>query len=188
MSRFKTHTIDSAPEGGKKILESVRDAYGFVPNLMATMVEAPAAAKAYTTLGKIFADTSFSPTEQQVILLTVSRENGCEYCVAAHSTIAGKHEVDEAVVEAIREGKTIPDERLEALRKLVIAVHEKRGWLDDSDLDAFTDAGYGPQQVLEVILGVAFKTLSNYTNHVAGTKLDDAFADQAWKAPRRRAA
>lgn len=188
MSRFKTHTIESASDQGKEVLKGVKDAYGFIPNLMATMVEAPATAKAYATLGKIFEETSFSPTEQQVVLLTTSRVNGCEYCVAAHTTIAGMHKVDDAVVEAIRENKPIDDEKLEALRQLVIKVHEKRGWLDDADVDAFTQAGYGPQQVLEVVLGVAFKTISNYTNHIAGTELDDAFSKNAWQAPKREAA
>lgn len=188
MSRFQTHTIDSAPEKGKEVLKGVKEAYGFVPNLMATMVEAPATAKAYATLGKIFDETSFSATERQVVLLTTSRVNGCEYCVAAHSTIAGMHKVDESIVEAIRDDKPIADDKLEALRQLVIRVHEKRGWLDDGDIDAFAEAGYGPQQVLEVILGVAFKTISNYTNHVAGTALDDAFSQNAWNAPKRQAA
>ena len=188
MSRFKTHTIESAPDKGKEVLKGVKEAYGFVPNLMATMVEAPAAAKAYATLGKIFEETSFSPTEQQVVLLTISRANGCEYCVAAHTTIAGMHKVDDAIVRSIRDGKPIDDDKLEALRQLVLKVYEKRGWLSEGDVDEFTAAGYGPQQVLEVVLGVAFKTLSNYTNHVAGTELDEAFRDQAWKAPDRQAA
>ncbi len=188
MSRFKTHTKDTAPQGGGEILENVEKAYGFVPNLMAKMVAAPAAANAYTTLGKIFEGTSFSPTERQVVLLTISRANGCEYCVAAHSTIAGMQQVDDAIVEAIRADRPLADAKLEALRQITLKMHEKRGWLDEQDIDAFVAAGYGPQQVLEVVLGVAFKTLSNYTNHVAGTELDEAIADKAWKKASQAAA
>lgn len=55
-----------------------------------------------------------------------------------------------------------------------------RGWPSDEDIRAFTNAGYGERQILEVILGIGFKTLSNYTNHVAGTPLDTAFAKAAW--------
>lgn len=188
MSRFKTHTLESAPEAGRDTLKTVKDAYGFIPNLIANMVESPAAAKAYVTLGGIFEETSFSPTEQQVVLLTISRLNDCEYCVSAHSAIAGMQDVDAAVVDAIRDDKPIDDKKLEALRQLVTALHEKRGWLDDGDIDAFVEAGYGPQQVLEAVLGVTFKTLSNYTNHITGTKLDKAFSDTAWKAPAKAVA
>jgi AhpD family alkylhydroperoxidase len=62
------------------------------------MAEAPALVTAYTTLSRIFEETSFSPAERQVVLLTVSYENGCEYCVAAHSVIAGMKKLPADVV------------------------------------------------------------------------------------------
>lgn len=188
MSDWKIHTVETAPEGGREVLEGVNKAYGFVPNMIATMVESPQAAKAYTTLSEIFGETSLSPTEQQVVALTTSRTNGCEYCMAAHTTIAGMQKVDDEVVKSIREDQPIADEKLEALRTLTKKLHDKRGWLDEADITAFTDAGYGRQQVLEVIVGLAMKTLSNYTNHIAGTELDDAFADNRWSSPDKAAA
>lgn len=188
MSRFTTHTLETAPAEGRETLQAVNKAYGFIPNLIANMVESPAAAKAYTTLTGIFEETSFSPTEQQVVQLTISRLNGCEYCVAAHSTIAGMQNVDEDIVAAIRDDKPIADDKLEALRQLVQKLDKKRGWLDDNDIEAFEKAGYTKEQVLDVVLGVAMKTISNYTNHITGTELDDAFKKTAWSAPDKAVA
>lgn len=177
---YPVHTLETAPEAARDTLAGAKKAYGFVPNLLGVMAAAPALVKAYTTLSRIFDETSFSPAERQVVLLTVSLENGCEYCVAAHSVIAGMQKVPGDVVEAIRNDRPIADPKLEALRRFSAAVVEMRGWPSEGDTKAFLNAGYAKAQVLEVILGVGMKTLSNYTNHVAETPLDAAFAHAAW--------
>lgn len=177
---FQVHTPDSAPEGAQDILNGAKQKYGFVPNLLGVMSEAPALTKAYATLGGIFDETSFSPSERQVVLLTVSHDNGCEYCVAAHSVIAGMQKVPDEVISAIRDDSPLPDEKLEALRQFTSKVVTSQGWPEEADVKAFLDAGYGKQQILEVVLGIGFKILSNYTNHIADTPLDEAFSQQAW--------
>ena len=177
---YTVHTVDTAPEAAKEILAGAKNAFGFLPNLLGVMATAPALVKAYVTLSRIFEETSFDATERQVVLLAANYENDCEYCIAAHSVIAGMQKVPDAVIQAIRDNRAIPDAKLEALRRFTAAVVASRGWPSDADIQAFTSAGYGERQILEVILGIGFKTLSNYTNHVAGTPLDAAFAKAAW--------
>ncbi|MGF1624018.1 MAG: carboxymuconolactone decarboxylase family protein [Alphaproteobacteria bacterium] len=178
--RYPIHTAETAAGTAKDFLSGAQKFYGFVPNLLGTMAEAPALLKAYVTLSRIFEESSFNATERQVVLLTVSYENGCEYCIAAHSVISDMQGVPSAVVMAIREGRLIPDKQLEALRRFTAAVVSSRGWPTEEEVNAFVAAGYGKQQVLEVVLGVGIKTLSNYTNHIAETPLDAAFAKAAW--------
>lgn len=177
---YTVHTVETAPEAAKETLAGAKNAFGFVPNLLGVMATAPALVKAYVTLSRIFEETSFDATERQTVLLAASHENNCEYCIAAHSVIAGMQKVPDAVIQAIRDNRPIPDAKLEALRRFTVAVVNTRGWPSDEDVRAFTNAGYGERQILEVILGIGFKTLSNYTNHVAGTPLDTAFAKAAW--------
>lgn len=177
---YTIHTADTAPEGSKEILEATKKAYGFVPNLLGTMATAPALLKAYTTLSGIFDESSLNAAERQVVLLAVSTENQCEYCVAAHSVIAAMQSVPADVVGAIRDGRPVATPKLEALRRFATAVVASRGWPSDEETAAFLNAGYGQQQVLEVVLGVGFKTLSNYTNHIASTPLDANFRSAAW--------
>lgn len=177
---YTVHTPETAPEAARETIAGAKKAFGFVPNLLGVMAEAPALVKAYTTMSRIFEETSFSPAERQVVLLTVSYENGCEYCVAAHSVIAGMQKVPGDVVAAVRDGKPIADPKLDALRRFTAAVVEMRGWPSEDDTKAFLNAGYAKAQVLEVILGVGMKILSNYTNHVAETPLDPAFANAVW--------
>lgn len=178
--KFTTHTPATAPEAARETLAGAQKAFGFVPNLLAVMSEAPALVKAYTTLARIFDESSLTPSERQTVLLTVSYENNCEYCVAAHSVIAGMQKVPPEVVDAIRRGVAIADPKLEALRRFVAAIVNSRGWPSQQDIEAFVAAGYGRQQILEVVLGIGFKTLSNYTNHISETPLDAAFAPATW--------
>lgn len=177
---YAIHTVATAPEAARETLAAAGKAYGFVPNLLAVMAEAPALLKAYTIVVGLFDQTSLSASERQVVLLTASYENRCEYCVAAHSVIAGMQKVPQAVVSAIRDGRLIPDAKLEALRAFTAAVVNSRGLPSDADTAAFLAAGYSRTQILEVVLGVGVKTLSNYTNHAADTPLDQAFAPAAW--------
>lgn len=177
---YPVHTIETAPEAARETLAAAKNAFGFVPNLLAVMADAPALVKGYTTLSRIFDETSFSAAERQVVLLTVSYENACTYCVAAHSVIAGMQQVPADVVHAIRTNRPIADGRLEALRRYTSSVVTNRGWPAETNTAAFEAAGYTRQQALEVVLGVGLKTLTNYMNHVAQTPLDQAFAKAEW--------
>jgi uncharacterized peroxidase-related enzyme len=186
MARFPIHTADTAPEAARPILAGTRAGWGFVPNLHAKLAAAPVALQAYGQLFELFGQTSFSPAEQQVAYLTVSAIHECEYCVSGHTVLAGKAGLDAATTEALREGRTLPDARLQALRAFAAALVLERGRVQPGELEAFLAAGYTEAQVLELLVAIAAKTISNYANHVAGTPLDAFMAKTAWVAPSRR--
>ncbi|MEM6512822.1 MAG: carboxymuconolactone decarboxylase family protein [Pseudomonadota bacterium] len=180
MSNFVIYDKDNAPEGSAELLADVTRAYGFTPNLLGKMAESPATLQGYLSLGKILESSTLTSTEQQVVLLAVSRFNECHYCLAAHTTIADLQKVSRDVVDAIRNDQPIADERLEALRRFATTVTEKRGWTSDEDLTAFYAAGFNRANVLEVVLATSLKTISNYVNHIVDTPVDAAFSANAW--------
>ncbi len=188
MSQFTTHTTESAPEGAKPFLQGAKDAYSFVPNLLGTMATSPALLEGYMTLAGIFDKTELSETERQIILMTNNRLNGCTYCMAAHTTLSQMAKVPADVIEALRNDTPIADSKLEALRTFAAIVNEKRGWPEAGEIEAFIAAGYSNQTVLDVILGTSLKVMSNYTNHIAHTSLDDAFVPNTWTDPAKKAA
>ncbi|MGD8309856.1 MAG: carboxymuconolactone decarboxylase family protein, partial [Chromatiales bacterium] len=157
-------------------------------NLFAVMAEAPGLLDAYLKVNEVFANTSLDPREQTVVLITVSRMNGCRYCMAAHSAGADMTEVPAPLTDALRGGEPLDDPRLEALRRLTAEVVERRGWPEEDEVERFLAAGYGRRQLLEVLVGVGLKTLSSYTNHIAGTQLDPPLASRAWSPDRSRTA
>jgi AhpD family alkylhydroperoxidase len=130
----------------------------------------------------IFESSSLSDAEKQTVLLSASFVNKCEYCVAAHTLIAGMKSVPAEIIEALRAGTTLPDPKLDALAVLTRSVVETRGWPTEAAKEAFFAAGYGTREYLEVIVGVTVKTLSNYVNHAADTPLDTAFETAKWAA------
>ena len=183
MTHFKIHTQETAPAASKPVLDKAQKAYGFVPGLLGVLAEAPKALETYQVLGTLFTETSLTTTEQHVVWLTINYENDCGYCVPAHTGLAKLDAVPDDVIKALRNGTPIADSRLEVLRTFTVQIVQKRGWLTDDDVQAFLDADYTQQQILEVILGMAHKVLSNYTNHVVKTPVDAVFKKFAWKKP-----
>jgi uncharacterized peroxidase-related enzyme len=182
MTDFTVHTPDTAPDDSKPLLSEARGVFGFVPNLMGELAESPAALGAYLSLNELFGDkSSLSAQEQQVVLLAVSFYNECSYCMAAHTGGARQSGLSAEAVAALRRGDAPDDPKLGALHRFTTAVVAERGWVDDAEVGAFLDAGYDRRQLLEVLVGVAMKTLSNYTNHIAGTPLDEALQPLAWE-------
>ena len=189
MSTFKLHTLASAPAGALPILEAANKGLGFIPNFYAQLAEAPPALQAYKQIGALLEQSSLPPEEQQVVLITVSVANHCEYCVAAHSFLARNMvKVPADVISALRDGLPLTNAKLNALALFTRAVVQKRGQLAGTQvLRQFFAAGYTPQHALEVVLGIAMKTLSNYANNLIDTPLDGAFAGEAWEATREEA-
>ncbi len=176
-------TLDTADDKARPLLEGANEKMGFVPNMYAGMAKAPGVLSTYLHGYELFRnDSGFAPPEQEVVFLTISRLNGCGYCMSAHSMLADKVSgVPAEVLEAIREGRPIPDARLAALAEFTRVMFESRGMPRQADVEAFLAAGFEEQQVLQVVLALAVKTLSNYANHVNHPEVDAAFADHAWQ-------
>jgi uncharacterized peroxidase-related enzyme len=173
--RFPIYTADTSSEQARPILEGIARKYGFVPNVLGEMAEAPSVLQAYVTLGTLFDSGTLDPTERQVVALAASRENGCSYCVAAHSAAASMGRVPAGVVSSLRDDRPIADERLEALRRFTTILMARKGWVPEAEFEAFLDAGFTRAQAMEVALGVVMKSLSNLVNHLADTPVDEAF-------------
>ncbi|AUC76857.1 MULTISPECIES: carboxymuconolactone decarboxylase family protein [unclassified Olleya] len=181
MTTLKIHNIASAPEQAKPLLEGSQKAYGMIPGLHGVLAGAPQLLDAYQKLHELFTQTSFNEEELTVVWQAINVEHGCHYCVPAHTGIAKMMKVDDAITEALRNEAPLENPKLEALRTMTLTIVRNRGNVTQDDLTTFYAAGYGEQQVLEIILGLSQKVISNYTNHIANTPVDDAFKAFAWK-------
>jgi len=174
-------TASSANESQKPLLDQALKQVGFVPNMYANMVNVPAVLSTYLHgYGLFRKESGLAPAEQEVVFLAISMANGCDYCAAAHSMIADKvSNVPTAVLQAIRARQPIADTRLSALHTLATELVSTQGRPNLETVQAFLQAGFQEQHILWVILAVAVKTLSNFSNHAFGTVLDDRFAAHA---------
>ena len=181
MSYLKTLTpvAHATAEGQQKqLLDGALKQLGFIPNMYANMVNAPAVLNTYLHgYGLFRGESGFTPAEQEVVFLAVSQANGCTYCAAAHSMIADKVSgVPAPVLSAIRQGQPIPDAKLAALYALTQEMVRTNGRPDQDKVAAFLDAGYQEKYILYIVLAIAVKVLSNFSNHAFGTELDARFA------------
>jgi uncharacterized peroxidase-related enzyme len=172
-------TDDAVPEASKTILGGVKKKFGFVPNLMTAFSPSPAVLEAYIMIADLASKTSFTRKEQQAAALIISQNFDCRYCLAAHGTLGKSAGLSKETIVALQTRADLNDERLEALRTLLLSLVESKGHPDPEAVRAFRQAGFTDTQIVEAVLLVTWKTLSNYTNHLHDTQIDDAFAPDA---------
>jgi len=177
--------LDDAGPEALEVLQKAQKQVGFIPNMYALMVNSPGLLETYLDGYARFREHSgFTPAEQEVVFLTISRENSCDYCMAAHSMIADTmSKVPSEITEAIRDDTAILDVRMAALHHFTRHLFNSRGRPDPAEAEAFQGAGYSEAQILEIVLAIAVKTLSNYSNHLFHTPVDEMFAGRIWTAP-----
>lgn len=170
--------LENANDQQKEILEKAKKANGMIPNMYKNMVNLPGLQETYDKGYHSFRkESGFTPAEQEVVLLTISLENSCHYCTAAHSYLAENvSDTPKEVIEAIRQGKEIQNKKLAALNKFTKIMNESRGNPSPEEAQDFLNAGYSEKQILAIILAQATKTISNYSNHIFHTEIDEAFS------------
>lgn len=175
--------IDTADARARVLLEGAQKQMGAIPNMYANMANFSAMFEIYSSgYGLFRAEGGFTPAEQEVVFLTISKENTCAYCLAAHSVVADmKSKVPVGVTDAIRNGTEIPDDTLKALSLFTAVMVNKKGRPSVADVAAFLSAGFTEQHILSIILAIAVKTISNYSNHIFHTPVDPMFKSREWK-------
>ncbi len=180
MTEFTLHTQESAPEAAKPLLDNSMKSFGMIPNLHAVMAEAPPLLEGYQALHNLAQQTSFNAEELTVVWQTINVEHACHYCVPAHTGIAHSMKVNSEIIDALRNETPLPT-KLEALRNVTLAIVRERGVVGEDVLNGFFAAGYQQKNVLEVILVLSQKVMSNYVNHIANTPVDAPFKGFAWE-------
>ena len=174
------HPVEHVSAQGKQkeILDLALKQVGFIPNMYANMANAPGVLSTYLHgYGLFRSESGLKPAEQEVVFLAVSQVNGCKYCTAAHSMIAEKMSgVPADVLKAIRTQTAIPDARLAALYATTVAMVKSHGQPSTEIVKTFLEAGYKEADLMYIVLAIAVKTLSNFSNHLFATPIDERFA------------
>jgi AhpD family alkylhydroperoxidase len=180
MQSFPIQTLESAPEQSKPALQNLQAAFGMIPNIAGAIATSPVLINSLVGLFQRVHGGSFTEAQIQTILLTNAVTNACSWAVAFHTALALKEGLDQADVDAIREGRAPRVRQHAALSTLARTLIEKRGHLDDKDVDKFIDAGFGKDLLLEVIAVVAASTITNYTGSVTKPPVEVPFQAYTW--------
>lgn len=167
----------SSPSATQDVQEAARETLGFLPNLIQELSEHnPAAAKLYLATTDVIEQGDLTDAEREAVFLAVSRYNDCHYCTSLHGKMAHAAGLSRETVNIINSGG-LPsdDDRLRALVQATRLLLDKRGWLDEDDLDSLRKKGVDRTDLLEINAIIGVKTFSNYVNHVAQTDIDPQF-------------
>lgn len=170
MSTLAVPTKDQVSENNQAIFANLEKSLGFVPNLYATFAYSDTALQDYLALQN--RKSSLKAKEREVINLVVSQVNECSYCLAAH-TVLGKMNgfSDEQILE-IRGGSATFDAKLDALAKFVQDTTINRGKPNPASTEAFLAAGYTNANLVDALVVIGDKIISNYLHGVGQFAVD----------------
>jgi len=173
MSRIPTPTtLHDAPAASRPLLQAVEKQLGVVPNLFRMVANSPAALEGYLNLSGALAKGKLAAPTRERVALAVAEVNRCGYCLSAHAYLAKNLAgLDDAEIAANRTGRS-QDAKADAAVRFAVDVTRERGAVGDADLAAVRAAGYGDDEIIEIVLHVALNTWTNYINLVAQTEID----------------
>ncbi len=170
MSTFNVLKREEVSSGNQAIFDNLEKAVGFVPNLFATYAHSENALANYLNLSN--AKTSLKAKEKEVVNLAVSEVNSCKYCLSAHTAISKMNGFTDEQVLELRAGRASFDNKLDALARLAKNITENRGVTDAAVLDNFFTAGWTKENLIDTIVLVGDKTISNYINNTTEIPID----------------
>ncbi len=170
MITFNVPKKEDVSEQNRALFNQLEKALGFVPNLYATYAYSDHALGNYLTLNQ--AKSSLSNKEKEVVNLAVSQVNECRYCLAAHTAIGKMNGFTEAETLELRAGKASFDARLNALAALSRNLVQNRGAADQELLEAFFNEGWTEENLVDTIVLVGDKTISNYLHRATQIPVD----------------
>jgi uncharacterized peroxidase-related enzyme len=172
MQRLTALNPETTTGESKELFNAIQSKLGMVPNMMRTMGNSPAALNGYLALNAALSKSSIGAKLGELLALTIANANSCEYCNAAHSFIGEKlvHVDIDAITDA-REGKSA-DARIQAALDFARTIIEKRGLVNDADVNTLKNAGYTDAGIAEIIAHVGLNVLTNYFNNAANVIVD----------------
>lgn len=172
MTRLTALNPEEVTGKTKDLFNAVQAKLGVVPNMMRTMGNSPAVLEGYLGLSGALSHGKLSAKTGELIALSVSEENSCDYCVAAHTFIGEKLlKADPAILHDARTGNST-DAKTEAILQFAKTLISKNGLVNDQDVSAVKNAGVSDAELAETVAHVALNVLTNYFNNTANTEID----------------
>lgn len=171
MARLKQVSPDTAQGDLKNVFESIKKRMGTVPNVFQYMANSPSLLKGFFALAELANATQLSPRMRQLILLTVSQNNNCQYCLSAHSYISKNLGLEEKEILEARKAQS-KEPKTHALLQFCKKFVEKKGFIDDNDINHLKSQGISDAEIGDALLVIILGIYTNYFNHLNNTPID----------------
>ena len=171
MERITAINPQTAEGRAKELLDAVKAKLGIVPNMTRAMAVSPSVLEAYLGFSGALRSGVLAARVREQLALDVGEANHCDSCVSAHSALGKRAGLTDQDILDSRRG-TSTDPKADVLLRFARTVVEKRGVVEEADIAAVREAGYGDAEIAEVVAHVALNIFTNYFNNVAGTTID----------------
>ena len=171
MSRLPIIQTEVADREARDLLEAVRAKLKITPNMTRVMANSPAVLEGYLAFSGALARGSLAPKLREQIALAVGEQNGCQYCVSAHTAIGKLTGLAEEEIEEAREGRahSAKDQAALEFTRVLIAHH---GRVPEADFERIRQAGFGAGEIAEIIAHTALNIFTNYFNMATDVDVD----------------
>jgi len=173
---FTVPTREEVSSNNQAIFDSLHKMIGFVPNLYAYYAKSETALADYLALQN--RKSTLNGKQREIINLVTSEINGCRYCQSAHSVFGKFSGLTEEQILEIRKGSASFDAKLDALVQFTAAVVVNRGKVSIDAKEAFLNAGYSEGNLIDTVIIIGDKTISNYLHNITGLEIDWPLAEQ----------
>ncbi|QKJ30535.1 carboxymuconolactone decarboxylase family protein [Mucilaginibacter mali] len=177
MQRITALNPEATTGASKELFNAIQTKLGMIPNMMRTMGNSPAVLEGYLGLNNALGKSSIGGKLGQLLAITVANANSCTYCNSAHNFIGEKMmHIDAASLKAAHEGRS-GDAKIQAALDFARILVEKKGLVNDADVNALKNAGYSEAAIAEIIAHVGLNIFTNYFNNAADVLNDFPVAD-----------
>jgi uncharacterized peroxidase-related enzyme len=176
MTSINVPTREEVSATNQAIFDSLKNGLGMVPNLYATFAHSETALATYMAFQN--AKSSVSGKAREVVNLVVSQVNECQYCLAAHTMLGKMNGFTDAQILEIRHGYASFDAKFDALARLTKGITQSRGHVDQALVEAFLAAGWTKENLVDAIVIIGDKTVSNYLHSTTKIPVDFPAAPQ----------
>jgi AhpD family alkylhydroperoxidase len=173
---FPDLTPDTAPPGSRRTMTATAAHLGYLPVALARMAASPQLMDGFLRTSGLFESSSLDPLAREVLVMTMAVRNDCHICVAMHTASLTRLGADQSLIDALRDGRPLADQRLAAIQAFTLQVLETAGAVSDDQLKTFNKNGYTTQNALEVVLGIGAYTMSTLANRMTRSPVDEQLA------------
>lgn len=171
MSRVPLINPNDTTPDRQAVLSQIHAAFGATPNMFKAVANSPAALQSmWGSFGALGGGVIPAQVGEQ-IAVAIANRNACEYCLAAHTALGRKAGASSAEMSAAQDGQS-EDPKIAAALRFALRVVEGRGQIADSDVQDLRNAGYGDEEIVEILAHVALNLFTNYVNVAFAVPVD----------------
>lgn len=179
ISKFPIPDLNSMPEDLKARILAVQEKSGFIPNIFLALAHRPEEFRAFFAYHDALMekDSGLSKAEREMIVVTTSALNKCQYCVIAHGAILRIRAKNPLLADQLainyRQSDISPRQRtmLDFATKVCLNADE----IDDSDTKSLEKQGFSQDDIWDIGSIAALFALSNRLAHMADIRPNQEF-------------